>query len=113
MLDRYNKNEMRSATVLSGGERFMVSLALSLALSSLNRPDLNINILFIDEGFGTLDEKSLDSVMQTLETLQDIAGQQKRRVGIISHREELIERIPTQIQVKKKGEGRSLVTIKN
>jgi DNA repair exonuclease SbcCD ATPase subunit len=111
--DRYNKNEMRSATVLSGGERFMVSLALSLALSSLNRPDLNINILFIDEGFGTLDEKSLDSVMQTLETLQDIAGQQKRRVGIISHREELIERIPTQIQVKKKGEGRSLVTIKN
>ena len=91
----------------------MISLALSLALSSLNRPDLNINILFIDEGFGTLDEKSLDSVMQTLERLQDIAGQQKRRVGIISHREELIERIPTQIQVKKKGEGRSVVMIKN
>ena len=113
VLDKYNKNEIRSATVLSGGERFMVSLALSLALSSLNRPDLNINILFIDEGFGTLDEKSLDSVMQTLERLQDIAGQQKRRVGIISHREELIERIPTQIQVKKKGEGRSVVMIKN
>ena len=111
VLDRYNKNEMRSVTVLSGGERFMISLALSLALSSLNRPDLNINILFIDEGFGTLDEKSLDSVMQTLETLQEIAGQQERRVGVISHREELIERIPTQIQVRKRGEGRSVVEV--
>jgi len=111
VLDKYNKNEMRSATVLSGGERFMISLALSLALSSLNRPDLNVNILFIDEGFGTLDEHNLDSVMQTLERLQDIAGQQKRRVGIISHREELIERIPTQIQVKKRGEGRSVVEV--
>lgn len=111
VLDRYNKNEMRSVTVLSGGERFMISLALSLALSSLNRPDLNINILFIDEGFGTLDEKSLDSVMQTLETLQEIAGQQERRVGVISHREELIERIPTQIQVRKRGEGRSIVEV--
>jgi DNA repair exonuclease SbcCD ATPase subunit len=107
--DRYNKNQVRSVTVLSGGERFMISLALSLALSSLNRPDMNVNILFIDEGFGTLDEKSLDSVMSTLEKLQDIAGQTNRRVGIISHREELVERIPVQIKVVKKGEGRSLI----
>ena len=113
VLDRYNKDQVRSVTVLSGGERFMVSLALSLALSSLNRPDMNVNILFIDEGFGTLDEKSLDSVMETLERLQEIAGQSERRVGIISHREELDERIPVQIQVKKKGEGRSHVEIKN
>ena len=112
VLDRYNKNEMRSVTVLSGGERFMVSLALSLALSSLNRPDLNVDILFIDEGFGTLDEKTLDSVMQTLEKLQTIAGQQQRRVGIISHREELVERIPNQICVLQKGSGRSRVEIK-
>ena len=91
----------------------MISLALSLALSSMNRPDMNVNILFIDEGFGTLDEKSLDSVMQTLEKLQEIAGQSKRRVGIISHREELDERILVQIRVKKKGEGRSRVEIKN
>ena len=87
----------------------MISLALSLALSSLNRPDLNVNILFIDEGFGTLDEKSLDSVMATLEKLQEIAGESNRRVGIISHREELEERIPVQIQVKTKGMGRSTV----
>lgn len=113
VLDRYNKNQVRSATVLSGGERFMISLALSLALSSLNRPDMNVNILFIDEGFGTLDEKSLDSVMQTLEKLQEIAGQTNRRVGIISHREELEERIPVKIQVIKKGEGRSMVEISN
>ena len=109
--DLYNKGCVRSATILSGGERFMVSLALSLALSSLNRPDMNVNILFIDEGFGTLDEKSLDSVMSTLEKLQEIAGQSGHRVGIISHREELIERIPTQIQVKRQGEGRSAVEI--
>lgn len=112
VLDRYNKDQVRSVTVLSGGERFMISLALSLALSSLNRPDLNVDILFIDEGFGTLDEKSLDSVMATLERLQEIAGQSDRRVGIISHREELVDRIPVQIQVEKKGEGRSIVNIK-
>ncbi len=113
VLDRYNKDQVRSVTVLSGGERFMISLALSLALSSLNRPDMNVNILFIDEGFGTLDEKSLDSVMQTLEKLQEIAGQTNRRVGIISHREELDDRIPVKIQVEKKGEGRSHVKITN
>ena len=113
VLDAYNKNQVRSVTVLSGGERFMISLALSLALSSLNRPDMNVNILFIDEGFGTLDEKSLDSVMSTLEKLQEIAGQTNRRVGIISHREELDERIPVKIQVVKKGEGRSLVEVNN
>ena len=111
VLDRYNKNAVRSATVLSGGERFMVSLALSLALSSLNRPDLNVNILFIDEGFGTLDERNLDSVMSTLEKLQYIAGQSNRRVGIISHREELNERIHTQIHITRHGEGRSRVEI--
>ena len=113
VLDNDNKKQVRSATLLSGGERFMVSLALSLALSSLNRPDLNVNILFIDEGFGTLDEKSLDSVMETLGKLQDIAGLKERRVGIISHRPELEERLPVQIMVEKRGEGRSQVTIRN
>lgn len=109
VLDHYNKDQIRSATVLSGGERFMISLALSLALSSLNRPDMNVNILFIDEGFGTLDEKSLNSVMETLEKLPDIPGQGGRRVGIISHREELEERIPVKIQVVRRGMGRSVV----
>lgn len=89
----------------------MISLALSLALSSLNRQNMNVNILFIDEGFGTLDEKSLDSVMSTLEKLREIAGQSNRRVGIISHREELYERIPVQIRVEKRGESRSVVRL--
>ncbi|MDE7081240.1 MAG: AAA family ATPase [Muribaculaceae bacterium] len=111
VLDRYNKDQVRSVTVLSGGERFMVSLALSLALSSLNRADMNVDILFIDEGFGTLDEKMLDSVMATLERLQEIAGQSGRRVGVISHREELEERIPVKIRVSRQGEGRSRIEI--
>ncbi|MBR4886937.1 MAG: SMC family ATPase [Muribaculaceae bacterium] len=111
--DHFNRNEIRSVTLLSGGERFMVSLALSLALSSLNRNDMNVNILFIDEGFGTLDERCLESVVATLEKLQTIAGQSNRRVGIISHRNELYERIPVQIQVRRQGEGRSTVVVKN
>ncbi len=111
VLDRYNKDQIRSVAVLSGGERFMISLALSLALSSLNRPDMNVNILFIDEGFGTLDAKTLESVMGTLEKLQEMAGESNRRVGIISHREELESRVPTQIKVVKRGEGRSRVEI--
>ncbi len=111
VLDRYNKDQIRSVTVLSGGERFMISLALSLALSTLNGQAGGIDILFIDEGFGTLDEKSLDSVMQTLETLQEIAGQNGRRVGIISHREELEERIGVKIRVRRHGEGRSRIDV--
>lgn len=113
VLDRYHNNEPRSVTVLSGGERFMISLALSLALSAMNRPDLNVDILFIDEGFGTLDAKSLEMVMSTLRRLPEINGQTGRRVGVISHREELAEQIPTQIQLHRSGEGRSRIVISN
>lgn len=113
VVDLYNKGQIRSATVLSGGEKFMISLALSLALSSLNRSDMNVDILFIDEGFGTLDQHVLDSVMATLERLQEIAGQAGRRVGVISHREELDERIPVQIKVRKHGDGRSRIEFRN
>ena len=111
VLDRYHNNEPRSVTVLSGGERFMISLALSLALSAMNRPDMNVDILFIDEGFGTLDAKSLEMVMSTLRRLPEINGQSGRRVGVISHREELTEQIPTQIQLRRCGEGRSRIVI--
>lgn len=108
--DRYNKNQLRSSTILSGGERFMVSLALSLALSSLNRPDMNVDILFIDEGFGTLDARTLDSVMDTLTSLPELTGSASRRVGLISHREELYDRIPVRICVERVGEGRSRIS---
>ena len=110
--DAYQGYTLRAATTLSGGESFLVSLALALALSDIDS-HLSVDTLFIDEGFGTLDEKSLDSVMATLEKLREIAGQSNRRVGIISHREELMERIPVQIHVQKRGEGRSSVEILN
>ena len=94
----------------------MASLSLALGFSDViqsNVGGVHLETMFIDEGFGTLDEKSLDSVMQTLEKLQEIAGQTNRRVGIISHREELEERIPVKIQVVKKGEGRSMIEVTN
>ncbi|MGN0884060.1 MAG: AAA family ATPase [Candidatus Spyradosoma sp.] len=109
--DRLNKNCVRSSTVLSGGERFMVSLALSLALSSLNRADLNTDVLFIDEGFGTLDQNSLEDVLNALERLGEIAGESRRRVGVISHREELKERIPVRLAVRREGESGSVVRV--
>lgn len=111
VLDRYNRDEVRSVAVLSGGERFMISLALSLALSSLTKPDMNVNILFIDEGFGTLDQECLNSVMQTLGNLGAMAGQADRRVGIITHREELLACIPNRIRLQRCGQGRSRVEV--
>lgn len=111
VLDRYNRNETRSVTVLSGGERFMISLALSLALSAMSRPDMNVDILFIDEGFGTLDAHSLEQVISTLRRLPEIAGQTGRRVGVISHREELADQIDSRIILRRCGEGRSRVEV--
>ena len=102
--------------MLSGGESFIAALSLALGISDQiqqNSASVNLDMMFIDEGFGTLDQNSLESVMSTLEKLQEIAGQSNRRVGIISHREELDERIPVKIQVVKKGEGRSMVEVKN
>ena len=85
-----------AVTTLSGGESFMVSLSLALALAQINGSDFSVDTLFIDEGFGTLSAGCLDMVMDTLSRLHEMGG---RRVGIISHVEVLKERIPTQIQV--------------
>ena len=98
--------EIRSASSLSGGETFLVSLALALGLTSLNDEHFNMDMLFIDEGFGTLDSNSLDMVMNTLENLHNLG----RRVGIISHVDTLKERIPAQIQLI--GEGKSASRVK-
>lgn len=86
----------RPTTTLSGGECFLVSLSLALGLSSLSRAGMGMDILFIDEGFGTLDGTYLSTVMDTLERLHQMGG---KRVGIISHVESLKERLTTQIQV--------------
>lgn len=99
--------ELRSASSLSGGETFLVSLALALGLTSLNDEHFNMDLLFIDEGFGTLDSKSLDMVMNTLENLHNLG----RRVGIISHVDTLKERIPAQIQLITEGKSASKVKV--
>ncbi len=92
---------------LSGGESFLVSLALALGLSDLASRKVQINSLFIDEGFGTLDADTLDLAIAALENLQANG----KTIGIISHVEALKERIGTQIQVTKQTGGSSKIKI--
>ena len=99
IVDTYQADNQRSMNTLSGGESFLVSLALALGLSELAGRDTQIQSLFIDEGFGTLDENTLDLAIATLENLQAIG----KTIGIISHVKALKERIATQVQVVKQG----------
>jgi len=101
IVDTYQANNVRSMRTLSGGERFLVSLALALGLSDLAGRHARIDSLFIDEGFGTLDENSLDLAITTLENLQSVG----KTIGIISHVKELKERIGVRIQVNKQRNG--------
>lgn len=95
-----SSGHMRAFNTLSGGESFMVSLALALGLSAFQDSNTSPDTLFIDEGFGTLSAECLDTVTETLERLQNIEG---RRVGIISHVEALRERIGTRITLEPRG----------
>lgn len=107
--DSYHGDAPQTPYNLSGGESFMVSLALALGLSSMARiGDSGADILFIDEGFGTLDDECLGKVMTMLEQLKEKGG---KRVGIISHVDILRERIPTQIRVEKNNSSLSKVKI--
>lgn len=108
IIDRDMLEEERSVYCLSGGETFLVSLALALALSSLSSSKMNIESLFIDEGFGSLDNETLTTAMEVLEKLH-IQG---RKVGVISHLQEMIERIPVKVEVIKEQEGKSRLNIK-
>ena len=99
--------EIRSIFSLSGGESFLVSLAMALALSSLSSTRLNVETLFIDEGFGTLDAETLSVALDALESLQH----QGKKVGVISHVQEMTERIGVKIHVKKMGNGKSTIEI--
>lgn len=96
----------RPLTTLSGGETFLVSLALALALADFKRIDMPVETLLLDEGFGTLDQDTLDVAMNTLRQLQHESAQQ---IGIISHVEALKERVDTRILVEKQGNGRSVM----
>lgn len=100
-------SEVRSVHSLSGGESFLISLALALGLSSLSSNRMRIESLFIDEGFGSLDADTLRVAMDALERLQT----QGRKIGVISHVAEMTERIPTQIRVIKTTNGKSRVEV--
>jgi exonuclease SbcC len=105
IIDAYQADVIRPMATLSGGESFLVSLALALGLSDLAGKNIQIRSLFIDEGFGTLDADTLDSAISVLESLQ--AG--GKMIGIISHVEALKERISTQIEVKQLTGGHSKI----
>ncbi len=108
VVDRWNANEERPVETLSGGESFLTSLALALALSELSRGRAQINSLFLDEGFGTLDSETLDVAIASLEGLQ----MQGRSIFLISHVGELTRRIPVRIAVERMGNGSSRVQVR-
>lgn len=103
VIDNYQAGEIRSTKNLSGGESFIASLALSLGLSSMASRNVRVDSLFLDEGFGTLDEDALETALETLSGLQ----QEGKLIGIISHVLALKERIGTRIQVEAGSSGRS------
>lgn len=107
VLDTEMGDELRSVHSLSGGETFLVSLALALGLASMASSTLRIESLFIDEGFGSLDPESLQLAMDALDGLQA----QGRKVAVISHVQEMHERIPVQIQVRRLRNGLSDVEV--
>jgi exonuclease SbcC len=107
IVDHDMDGETRSVSSLSGGESFLTALALSLAIASMASGTTKIESLFIDEGFGTLDASSLHMVMNALDQLQH----QGRKVVLISHIQEMHERIPVQIQVNPMGAGASTIQV--
>lgn len=108
--DMYMGGNLRPVDMISGGESFVVSLALALGLSSLGTNGFSTDILFIDEGFGTLDSHTLEIVMNTLEKLHKIGN---RKVGIISHVDTLYERIPVKVCVEKSGNNTGKVVLRH
>ncbi|WP_289053342.1 AAA family ATPase [Carboxylicivirga marina] len=109
IVDTYHGNAERSVKTLSGGESFLVSLSLALGLSDLAGQNTMIGSLFIDEGFGTLDQTTLDVALSALEKLQ---SETNRTIGIISHVPALKERVTTQIELKKDASGYSTLELR-
>ncbi|MGB4653825.1 MAG: AAA family ATPase [Bacteroidales bacterium] len=107
VIDNFQDSEERTAQNLSGGEKFIVSLSLALGLSNMASRNMRIDTMFIDEGFGTLDNDYLDVALSALSSLQ-VEG---KLIGVISHLTELKERIATHIEVVQKGNGHSEIQI--
>lgn len=105
VMDNYQGGEVRSTRNLSGGESFIVSLSLALGLSSMASRNIRIDSLFLDEGFGTLDEDTLETALEALAGLH----QEGKLIGVISHVGGLKERIPTRIKVKPQPGGKSIL----
>ncbi len=106
VVDHYQSSRPRSAANLSGGETFLVSLALALGLSKLASQNVQIDSLFLDEGFGSLDEETLEEALHTLSNLR----QEGKLVGLISHVTALTQQIPVRIGVIKGSLGKSRLT---
>ncbi|MDY0389971.1 MAG: AAA family ATPase [Desulfobulbus oligotrophicus] len=105
VIDTYQASEVRSTRNLSGGESFIVSLALALGLSQMAGKNVRVDSLFLDEGFGTLDEEVLDTALEALSGLQ----QDGKLIGVISHVAALKDRISTQIQISPRTGGQSQI----
>lgn len=103
VIDNYQAGEIRSTKNLSGGESFIVSLALALGLSSIASEKVSVDSLFLDEGFGTLDEEALETAIETLSQLRENG----KLIGVISHVQALKDRIGTQIEVVVQNGGNS------
>lgn len=105
VIDNHQAGEIRSTKNLSGGESFLVSLSLALGLSQMASRNVNVDSLFLDEGFGTLDEDTLSSALEALASMR----QSGKLIGVISHVQAIKERIGTQIQVIPQIGGRSRI----
>ena len=103
VVDNYQAGEIRSTKNLSGGESFVVSLTLALGLSKMASRKVRVDSLFLDEGFGSLDEEALETALETLSGLQ----QDGKLIGIISHVSALKDRISTQMNITPVSGGRS------
>jgi exonuclease SbcC len=103
VVDNYQAGEIRPVKNLSGGESFVVSLSLALGLSRMASKNIRVDSLFLDEGFGTLDEAALETALEALAELK----QDGKLIGVISHVGALKERIGTQINVHVSSGGRS------
>lgn len=108
IIDHDMFDEHRYVSSLSGGETFVVSLALALGLASVSSKSMSIGSLFIDEGFGNLDRESLDLVMLALSNLENVQG---RKVGVISHTEQIRSQISPQISLQRRPGSTSSVIV--
>jgi len=107
VIDTWQGGVVRTVKNLSGGEVFLVSLALALGLSGMASQNVRVDSLFLDEGFGTLDNDTLETALSALSSLE----QEGKLIGIISHVPALQERIPVRISIEKGTNGTSRIIL--